>query len=62
VDKDRRFGTEEVLHAQVRALTAEVAKLRHELETTLRSVKKPSIRDFAEDRPVAQKRRQRRSK
>jgi len=62
VDKDNKFGTEEALHAKVRALTAEVTKLRRELETSLRSEKKPTGRDFAAARPPAQKRRQWRSK
>jgi hypothetical protein len=59
-DKDKRVGTEEALYAKVRALTAEVSKLRRELETTLRSGKKPTGRAFAPDR--TQRRHQSRTK
>ena len=61
VDRDWKFGSEEDLNAKVRALTAEVTKLRREIETTLRSAKNPGP-DFASDRPPAQKRRPWRSR
>lgn len=35
MDKHKRFGSEEALSARVRELTAEVSKLRHELQTSL---------------------------
>ncbi len=41
MDKSKLFESEEALSARVRELTAEVSKLRHELETTLQQGRKP---------------------
>jgi hypothetical protein len=42
LDKNKSFESEEALTARVRELTAEVAKLRHEIETAIQEERRPA--------------------